>query len=120
MAFGHLPELMMVLIFALIFFGPKRLPEIGVGLGKSMREFRQAMSEAQDVASRTTRSEVEDVAYRAGSEVREVAHETKGLLSPARQQVMDGHAVAASAWHQARATEAVAAPAPGDDEPSRT
>jgi TatA/E family protein of Tat protein translocase len=119
MAFGHLPELMMVLIFALIFFGPKRLPEIAVGLGKSMREFRQAMSEAKDVAYGTTRSEAQDVAYRAGSEVREVAHEMKGALSPAQQQGMAGRAVAASAWHQTRATDAVAAPAPGDHEPSR-
>src|SRR5918911_3181484 len=120
MGFGHLPELMVVLVFAFIFFGPRRMPEIASGLGKSMREFRRAMNEAQDVAYRTTRSEAQDVAYRARSEVREVAHETKGVLSPARQQGMAGRAVAASAWHQARAMEAVAAPAPGDHEPSRT
>jgi sec-independent protein translocase protein TatA len=40
--FGHLPELVMVLIFALIIFGPTRLPEVGAGLGKSLREFRKA------------------------------------------------------------------------------
>lgn len=35
-------ELIVVLIIALIVFGPKRLPEIGRTVGKSLREFRRA------------------------------------------------------------------------------
>jgi TatA/E family protein of Tat protein translocase len=35
-------ELIVILIIALIVFGPKRLPEISRTLGKSMREFRRA------------------------------------------------------------------------------
>ena len=38
-------EVILVLIIALIVFGPGRLPEIGQALGKSIREFRQATSE---------------------------------------------------------------------------
>lgn len=34
-------ELILILIIALIVFGPGRLPEIGAALGKSIREFRQ-------------------------------------------------------------------------------
>ena len=34
-------ELLLILIIALIIFGPGRLPEIGAALGKSIREFRQ-------------------------------------------------------------------------------
>ncbi|MGI8827336.1 MAG: Sec-independent protein translocase subunit TatA/TatB [Chloroflexota bacterium] len=41
---GHLPELLIVLTLALIVFGPKRLPEIGSSLGKSIRDFRQGVS----------------------------------------------------------------------------
>lgn len=37
-------EVILVLIIALIVFGPGRLPEIGQALGKSMREFREATS----------------------------------------------------------------------------
>lgn len=37
-------EIIVVLLVALIVFGPKRLPEIGRTMGKSMREFRRATS----------------------------------------------------------------------------
>jgi sec-independent protein translocase protein TatA len=35
-----LQEIVIVLIIALIIFGPKRLPELGRSLGKGIREFR--------------------------------------------------------------------------------
>ena len=37
-------HLLIVLVIALIVFGPKRLPELGAGLGKSIREFKKALS----------------------------------------------------------------------------
>jgi sec-independent protein translocase protein TatA len=39
-----LPEILVVLVIALIVFGPKRLPELGRSLGKGIREFRGSMS----------------------------------------------------------------------------
>jgi sec-independent protein translocase protein TatA len=38
---GHLPELLIVLVLALVVFGPKRLPEIGGAMGRGIREFRK-------------------------------------------------------------------------------
>lgn len=38
-----LPELLLILVIGLIFFGPGKLPDIGAALGKSMREFKQAV-----------------------------------------------------------------------------
>lgn len=38
-------HLMFILVIALIFFGPRRLPELGAGLGKGIREFKKAMAE---------------------------------------------------------------------------
>jgi sec-independent protein translocase protein TatA len=46
--FGHLWELVVVLLIALIFLGPKRLPELGSSLGKTIREFRKSTSEIED------------------------------------------------------------------------
>jgi TatA/E family protein of Tat protein translocase len=34
--FGHFPELVIVLSLALIIFGPKRLPQVGEGLGLNL------------------------------------------------------------------------------------
>ena len=38
-------HLIIILAIALVIFGPKRLPELGAGLGKSLREFKKAMSD---------------------------------------------------------------------------
>ena len=43
-----LPELLLILVIGLIFFGPGKLPDIGKALGKSMREFKQAVNEADN------------------------------------------------------------------------
>jgi sec-independent protein translocase protein TatA len=37
-------HLLFVAIVALIVFGPKRLPEMGRGIGEAMREFKRSMS----------------------------------------------------------------------------
>jgi sec-independent protein translocase protein TatA len=37
-------ELIVVLIIALVIFGPKRLPELGRSMGKGIREFRSSVS----------------------------------------------------------------------------
>jgi sec-independent protein translocase protein TatA len=41
-------ELAIVLIIALVIFGPKRLPELGRSLGKGMREFKDSISGKDD------------------------------------------------------------------------
>ena len=38
-------ELLVILVLALIVFGPTRLPEIGRSIGRSLREFRRASDE---------------------------------------------------------------------------
>jgi TatA/E family protein of Tat protein translocase len=38
-------DLIVILIVALLIFGPKRLPEMGSAIGKSIKEFRKGMSE---------------------------------------------------------------------------
>jgi len=40
-----LPEIIFILLLALLIFGPKRLPEIGRTLGKGMAEFRKASND---------------------------------------------------------------------------
>ena len=42
---GHWWILLIIAALALIIFGPQRLPELGAGLGKAIREFRKGASE---------------------------------------------------------------------------
>jgi len=39
------PELIFIMVLALLIFGPKRLPEIGRTLGRGMAEFRKASND---------------------------------------------------------------------------
>jgi sec-independent protein translocase protein TatA len=38
------PEILLLGLLALVLFGPKRLPEMGRGLGKGMREFKDSIT----------------------------------------------------------------------------
>jgi TatA/E family protein of Tat protein translocase len=40
-----MPELVIILVIALIIFGPRKLPELGRSLGKSIGEFKKASHE---------------------------------------------------------------------------
>lgn len=54
--FGPLgfPELLFILVLALLIFGPKRLPEVGRTIGKGMAQFRKATTDLK----RTIESEI--------------------------------------------------------------
>jgi len=42
------PEILLILLVILIFFGAKKIPELAQGLGKGIREFRKAARDIQD------------------------------------------------------------------------
>lgn len=42
------PELMVILVIALVFFGPSKLPQIGSGLGKAIRDFKKGVTGSED------------------------------------------------------------------------
>ena len=43
-----MPELIIILVIALIIFGPRKLPELGRSLGKSINEFKRASNELRN------------------------------------------------------------------------
>ncbi len=43
-----LPEMLIILVIALIVFGPNKLPELAKAFGKAMREFKKATEEVKD------------------------------------------------------------------------
>jgi sec-independent protein translocase protein TatB len=57
------PELLLILVIALIVFGPRQLPEIGKSLGRMLTEFRRASNDFK----RTLEDEVEADKLRAAA-----------------------------------------------------
>lgn len=54
-----LPEMVLILVVALLIFGPKKLPEIGRSLGKAIRGFQEASNEFQNEFKREAQ-QIED------------------------------------------------------------
>lgn len=98
--FGTLggPELFLILVVALIVFGPRKLPEMGKSLGRMMAEFRKASHDFQ----RTIEDEVEADRHKT--------------LAPPPGSPPSSEAIAAPAAEapaaEATAPEAPAAPVP--------
>jgi sec-independent protein translocase protein TatA len=46
-AAGHIPELVIVLVIALLIFGPGKLPKVGKGVGEMIRGFKQETEAAK-------------------------------------------------------------------------
>ena len=52
-----MPELIIILVIALIIFGPRKLPELGRSLGKSIGEFKRASNELRSTLEEEIRIE---------------------------------------------------------------
>jgi TatA/E family protein of Tat protein translocase len=54
-----MPELIIVLVIALIIFGPRKLPELGKSLGRSLNEFKRASTDLQNTLEQEIKLEEE-------------------------------------------------------------
>jgi sec-independent protein translocase protein TatA len=52
-----MPEMIIILVIALIIFGPRKLPELGRSLGKSINEFKKASNELRSTLEEEIRVE---------------------------------------------------------------
>jgi TatA/E family protein of Tat protein translocase len=52
-----MPELIIIMVIALIIFGPRKLPELGKSLGRSINEFKRASSDLQNTLEQEIRLE---------------------------------------------------------------
>ena len=66
LAFGlpGVPEWIVIFVLVLIFFGPKKLPEVAKSIGQGMREFKKIMNAADEELQNATR----DVTHSATEE----------------------------------------------------
>jgi sec-independent protein translocase protein TatA len=47
----HWTELLLITLVALLVFGPKRLPEVGSAIGKTVKEFKKSVHELSDTTN---------------------------------------------------------------------
>lgn len=76
-----MPEILVILVVALLIFGPKKLPELGRSLGQSIREFKRGAQEIREELEKSVdvREEVKPVseAYSKAPEVSKPQEERK-------------------------------------------
>jgi TatA/E family protein of Tat protein translocase len=95
-------ELILIVVLALIVFGPAKLPEIMGQVGKAIGDFRRATSDLSDEFNRTIQAELQ---------------EGRSVLSETKAAVSEVHTTVNSAVSLAPAPTRVATP---DDMPSAT
>jgi sec-independent protein translocase protein TatA len=81
-----MPELIIILVIALIIFGPRKLPELGRSLGKSIGEFKKASNELRSTLEEEIRIEDQKdqrAALRAEQDTAIAAGIPPGSASPA-------------------------------------
>lgn len=73
--FGNLGggEILLILVFVVIFFGPKKIPEIAQGLGKGIREFKKATRDIQDAVEKEVSQVQETGPIKELREIKEIA-----------------------------------------------
>jgi sec-independent protein translocase protein TatA len=59
------PELLIILVIVVVIFGASRLPQIGEGLGKGIKNFRAATREPPEIDVTPTKDSEEDEGTRA-------------------------------------------------------
>jgi TatA/E family protein of Tat protein translocase len=75
------PELVVILGIALLVFGPKKLPDLAKGLGKAIREFKNATEEVKE----SLRKETEDLEQ----EEKPVGQDTPAIALPEKRDEPD-------------------------------
>ena len=58
-----MPELIVIFVIALIIFGPRKLPELGKSLGKSIAEFKRASNELKSTLEEEIRMEEQKIKH---------------------------------------------------------
>jgi len=52
-----MPELIIILVIALMVFGPRKLPELGRAVGQTMNEFKKGLNNVRDTVEEEIRKE---------------------------------------------------------------
>jgi TatA/E family protein of Tat protein translocase len=76
-----MPELIIIFVIALIIFGPRKLPELGRSLGKSLAEFKKASNELRNTLEEEIRIEEQKEATSTYEAQKEAASKSSATTS---------------------------------------
>ena len=68
-------EIILILIVALLIFGPEKLPQIGKNLGKTLRSFKKATTDLSAQVSREIEQEKKELSAQVGIELEQAKKE---------------------------------------------
>jgi len=82
-----MPELIIIMVIALIIFGPRKLPELGKSLGRSLNEFKKASTDLQNTLDQEIKIEEQKEASAkapapVATVVDQVAHDDETTAPP--------------------------------------
>jgi TatA/E family protein of Tat protein translocase len=103
-----LPEMLLIMVIALIVFGPGKLPEIGAALGRAVSDFRRA--------SRELTSDLTEGISQTRAEVEQTVSQTRSELESAGQAAQQSTGSPAATAPATPPAAAPASTAPGDDD----
>jgi TatA/E family protein of Tat protein translocase len=89
-----MPELIIIFMIALIIFGPRKLPELGRSLGKSLGEFKRASNELRNTLDEEIRLEEQRA---ADAPKRAEAERVAATADPANASPASAHPASADA-----------------------
>src|SRR6185369_16811750 len=87
-----MPEMIIILVIALIIFGPRKLPELGRSLGKSLAEFKRASNELKNTLEEEIRLDEQRTALDAQKAAAPPAP-THDAASPVQEHAPQVHGV---------------------------
>jgi sec-independent protein translocase protein TatB len=102
-------EIILIVVLALIVFGPAKLPEIMGQVGKAINDFRKATSELSDEFNRTIQAELK--------ETRSAVEETKAVVTEAHTSVTSAISGVPASTRTAAPTDTAPVPAPNGSDP---
>ena len=83
-----IPELIVIFFIALIFFGPRKLPDLGRSLGKSLAEFKRASNELRSTLDDEIQAEERKTTAAAPTPPPPVVTEPAALPAPAAPETI--------------------------------
>jgi Tat protein translocase TatB subunit len=124
-------EFLVILAFALIFFGPRRLPGIAQSIGKTMREFQKALNEVKREVAQADQQATDAKSYMKSilppsplsdepASTAEIPEDSEPEVTSEAEIAMTPRAPAASSAPQAEDPSATDSPGPPADDSDTT